>query len=525
MKNKSILSLEAVGKILNFEGDLTIDLIEMAKKLRVTFFPYEGRVSPNTRKFFLEFKNALELLGLEIVPFQQALIQPGRKAIKEHICVIVLGEQRDNDMPIDYAVSIRNNLILTIIDDYMEIKKKEYSEQLEAEVKLLSWLASNLVICVGEDYWLAVAATGVIQHSLDFRRDNFQSNILNTVISKMYAPLKPLTLHEFTILEKGFDADDHFLSIYIQDIVQASQLFSKTHLMDFFISLDEIPCKKKAYREIVKMLLDGRSGTSYGFFSRQLPVVLSSIYNAERMKELTGVDFQGKDYVSYDEQIYIKYRINGRDFCLEVPPVEVLTTISGIDKKNIKPSDIVKMGIKSGKMYLQFEKSIDLSRVKVRPSFDTKVIFTHAVCNAIFASIIKEFFPHWKYPNILRQNGMALAHWHGYILPEFVPHGWVVYGTDNPAFMCSTQQSGIVAFRKKEQALLDFIVKADKEFYGDIHIEPQHGTNISWPSLSGLGYYLLSYEKLAKLGYDYFESVKRLDHTVFQPLPGMAENK
>lgn len=524
MLSKNILSFEAVCKIMGFDDNLMIVQEEMAQKLNVTFYPFEGKVSKETKEFYESFKKILEEYKVNIIPFEEALTDPRHKTIKRGICIIVLGEQEKENMAIERVTSLRDNLILTILDDPIDLSKREYNDQTEYGLQSLMWHFSNVIISVGAKYWVVSAGNGTSFHELNEDENQFKYNILNTVISKLAAPIRPIPLSEFTVKEKGFDAKSDEIGIYIEDMIKGSQAVEKTKLLEYSASLKDIDFKSESYRKLYSIMIDNRTGAHFGFLSRQLPTELSEILSIEDA-EAQGIKFSNKDYTYFNDDIYVKYSVENHTFCLKVPEVATLTSISGSDKTNLRSEDILKMGIKGGKMWLQFSDEIDVEKkilpsgdekvilrrssngeeITPRPSFDTKIIFTHAVASAIFASIMKKFKPHSLYPQIVEQNGLALLHWHGYVLPELIPRGWKIYGAKNPSFMCSTQQSGAVAFLKKELLMLNNIFFEKDEMLGEVHIEPQHGVNLSWTGLVEMAHFLQSSQLIAKVGNEYWE--------------------
>jgi len=83
-----------------------------------------------------------------------------------------------------------------------------------------------------------------------------------------------------------------------------------------------------------------------------------------------------------------------------------------------------------------------------------------------------------------------------------VPSGVVVYGRNNPHVSCSSPQSAVYAFDGKINSVFDELSELEK-FVGDIHIEPHHGINISYPTLVELSTYIISNKDCTDLGNKY----------------------
>jgi hypothetical protein len=210
------------------------------------------------------------------------------------------------------------------------------------------------------------------------------------------------------------------------------------------------------------------------------------------------------DFCLIDESIYVRVRVKGGDFVLKIPEVWVLSLRSGCDKTNFDPrKDIIKLGLKNGRMYLCSPKGLVL-KSDYKPSFDTKVILAHAVGNAIIASILNKFLPTDHFVKLVKKEGLSMAHWHGYFNPNFIPKGWVSHGLSNPHVSCSSPQSAIYAIDGKLKIFADMF-NLGKMFLGDIHVEPHHGSNIMYPSLVELANFLNNNPEASVLGNKYLD--------------------
>jgi hypothetical protein len=137
-----------------------------------------------------------------------------------------------------------------------------------------------------------------------------------------------------------------------------------------------------------------------------------------------------------------------------------------------------------------------------KTSFDTQVILAHSVGNAIIASILNHINPKSAFLRRYLENGISISHWHGYIHPEFVEPGWFVHGIANPHVACSSPQSAMYALQGKLNSFLESISK-NIEYKGDIHVEPHHGTNICYTSITDLSKYLINNPTASVLGNSY----------------------
>lgn len=524
------LSQEAIQAILGIKKKVDICPEKMAKNLNVTFFKGHGASNDTVVNFSEKLKKTLTSLGVNIIPYENTLVSvplfkkiktviklflysifpipnklrnknytPPKKAllnlirgkkVKKGIAIIAVGEGKTGNLPMDNTMSFRENPVITIVEKPKEITaSSNFNEHMETALKLFAWNMSNLIISVSKNEWVVYTFNGSYPtHQLD---KNFKRDVLNSLVPKIAAPVQPPRLKNFVIKKGDFNINNKTYSLFTKDLMESGRILEKTGLYPPRKSIDELKFRKDYYRWIGSIHLDKRNGMSYGFLSRQLPTKLVELIPEEKATKKLGFRVtKDKDYFISKDKIYILINVLKNKFVLPVPEVWVLATRSGSDKTALQPkNDIIKMGLVNGKMVLKTPKGVDLDK-DYRPSFDTKIILSHAVANAIFASVIAHINPQAYFPKILQNNGVALAHWHGYLKPEYTPKGYQVYGQNNPSVSCSSPQAAIYAFKGKEEAITKNLIN-DIEFKGDIHVEPHHGTNMTFESLVGLANFLL----------------------------------
>jgi hypothetical protein len=226
------------------------------------------------------------------------------------------------------------------------------------------------------------------------------------------------------------------------------------------------------------MFLDQRTGMSYGFFARQLPM---TVRPAQELATLNGklgsLDWDNASVQFVEDRQYVCIRLNGHAYVVEVPEVWVMSTRSGCKKTNINPRrDLVRMGLSRGRVIFETPAGITSSD-DCKPSYDTITILAHALGNALIASILMTIDPKSEFPSILRDKGITLSHWHDYPQRNDIPDGYYMHGTKNPPVSCSTPQSALYSLLGKFTALKQSL-DAGTPYLGDVHIEPHHGTNM-----------------------------------------------
>lgn len=545
-----MFSQEALEKILGIQHRVDVDVGQMLKNLTLTYYPYDSeKISKEVLSFNKQFEAVILELGIKIIPYKDALerVSLSRAAkrffkiilnnfiflilellrkehgyykihygallnlakinrIKKGITIISLGENRTSNLPIDYVTSFSQNSIVTILDCPPEIdEKSSFTDHFDTAMRAFAYHMTQVAILVDQKKWIVYNFNA--SHPVYPLKENFKENILKSLIPKVAAPIKPPLLKDFVIKTESFDIDAKEYQPFVGDIKEGAKLFNKTNLYPPGKKVETLPFRSNFYKWIGKIHLDHRSGMSYGFLAYQLPVKLSPVVPYEIfVKENPDIKPE-VDFCYIEQHLHLIFEFQRKRYVIKVPDVQVLTQRSGSDKTNVDPhKDLLLLGLRDGALQLQTPIGSKL-RKDYRPSFDTKVILAHAVGNAIIASILK--FTQDKntcgdFSERISHSGAAIAHWHGYINSKYVPPGWVVYGGENPHVACSTSQSAIYALGGKLNAFFNAI-KSQREYRGDVHIEPHHGTNITFTSLIDLAKFLLSKPDVSTLGNMYLE--------------------
>ncbi|MBI2024248.1 hypothetical protein HYT00_02590 [Candidatus Giovannonibacteria bacterium] len=550
------ISQKAIQKILGLGEELVLLSVEdMARNLTVTFYPQDGqKISEPVKIFGSRLKTTLTELGVKVVPYDKCLMEipfkyilwryfkavlneiktlldkiSGKsddkhhmtlgiiskikmtKKVKPGIRIIALGEGQTGNLPIDNILSFTKNPIITILDMPEGISSdSSFKEHFDTAARLFTHHMTNIVIGVGEMEWILYSMNA--SHPIYPLNENLEKNILYSLIPKLSAPIRPPLLSEFIVRRSAVDLNDADHEIYVKDLVNSGPLLEKTGLFPKGKTIKEFDFRNEFYEWVGRVHIDHRNGMSFGFLARQLPVKLPALMSFQEVKnKYKNLDLQDKDYfLDESGEIIIKINTSIGVYYLQVPEVWVLTERSGSNKTKIIPQkDIIKIGLVRGKMILVTPKGYKIPSY-YKPSFDTKVILAHAAGNAIFGAVLKKLNPSSTFVSTLETSGIAISHWHGYINPKYVPRGWHVYGENEPPVSCSSPQSAIYAFQGKERAFFESFENGE-EYLGDIHIEPQHGSNINFRTLSELGDFLNSNNEISALGNKYLHQYKLLN--------------
>ncbi|MGQ0793733.1 MAG: hypothetical protein ACT4NX_06525 [Deltaproteobacteria bacterium] len=450
---------------------------EMAKKVKVTFRPLSNKYENKTiLRFYRRLEEKLKALGVEVVDWNQAaeLDSDGliakilrMRKVKSSIDAVIdvdrpyslfrkimsrLAERiytyllRSPDMSVmeilrssgwadnftaKFVQDPYNTQVITITSLHKEFldESTPYDQKIAIGLKDLIRTMSEIVIGVSEDRF------SIINMNLSdsvFFNEELDRFILNSLIPKIYAPIKPPVLNRF---EKGeFDPSDF---PYALELANLGRQLRSTDLFPSGSKFSE-KIKRLSHRDVVEKILEGRTGVSYGFIA----VVESPSYKGlreisrERWDALQEIKNINPDSVREDEggRWYVATSVRGSRMYQQLPDIWMVTSRSGCDKTSLDPEkDVVRIGLVKGKLYLQTPRGMDLQRRDIRPSFDTYVILAQALSAALYT------------PEVIK-DGMSIVHFHGYPDPKWFQRSEYVAGAGNPSMPCGTIEAALLNY-------------------------------------------------------------------------------
>ncbi len=159
---------------------------------------------------------------------------------------------------------------------------------------------------------------------------------------------------------------------------------------------------------------------------------------------------------------YVRTHLRGKEIFQQVPDIWIATSRSGSNKTNLDPNtDIVRIGVIKGKLYLETPKGVDLNRKDIRPSFDTYVILAQAVATSLYA------------PDLIK-DGLPILHFHGYPDPEWFGESEYHAGAANPSLPCGTVEAALLNY----SAIYELANRNGKSMKMLCLVESDHGVNI-----------------------------------------------
>ncbi|NDJ25208.1 non-ribosomal peptide synthase [Nostoc sp. B(2019)] len=515
------LSLQTIGRLIGEVGDELnpefkqpiIDPKLMAQRLTVTFRPLQkGYKNTEIIKFRAELEQKFHDYGVKVTPWEQATKEFSyeikipfinlKQSIKTRVVKTGINAVIDVDRPPSvrsraetfaaeklyqfYSRFILKNrkisvsgiarligwaeecaakyvedptntqiIILTDLDQEFVNSQTPYQQKIKIGLNTLIRTFSEIVIGVSDSQF------SILNMNLSdsvFSRNEIDNFVLKSLIPKVYVPILPLPLSKFKLGK--FNPQE---SIYAKKLVALSNYLADTNLFPPGSKLSEV-IKRQSHRDIVNVIVNGRTGVSYGFVAyAEPPYYVGEI-------EITEKDWDSLDPVAEFpiDQVrqnaigrrYLKTKIGAEYKFKQIPDIWILSARSGSNKTNLSlESDILRIGL-TDRLLLELPQKIDHQVVDVKPSYDVYVMLAISLGAALYT------------PELIK-NGAPIVHFHGYpVFDWFKPNEYCV-GVHNPSVPCGTYESGVFNFlgiaslanqQVKNHALVSLV-------------EPDHGTN------------------------------------------------
>ncbi len=481
---------------------------EMAERVKVTFRPlpsnyYEGNVK-NYRESLI---NCLKDNGVDVVPWKDATSEevtngliskllstrkvkrninavidvkrehsPVRKLftqVAEGIYRMVRNSERSvmdilkisgwaDDFTARYVMDPFNTQIITLmtLDPEFEDKTTTYERKITLGLRNLISTMSEIVIGISGKKFAIINMN--LSDSI-YDHDELNSFVTKSLIPKIYAPIKPPVLSRF--IQGKFDSENNE---YANKLAELGKTMRDTDLFPEGSKFSE-KVKRQSHRDVVNKILDGRTGVSYGFIAlaeepKYAGKKTVTKNDWETLNPIKGIP-EGDLRATEKDRWYVKTQLNGKEVYQQVPDIWIVTSRSGCDKTNLNPkTDIVRIGLIKGKLYLEIPEGIDLTRRDIRPSFDTYVILAQAISMALYK------------PEVIK-DGMPILHFHGYPDPNWFGQNEFHAGATNPSLPCGTVEAAILNY----SAIYELANNNTDNASLLCLVESDHGVNILGP--------------------------------------------
>jgi TubC N-terminal docking domain len=553
------LSLDTIGRLISGVTDPdtsddyrspTIDVKNMAHKLVVTFRPVvQNQTKEEIQAFSHELKDILQNLGVRVIPWQEATkeyhydlkipILGWRTTLKKRMVKsdinavidiekmpsllskarIILAElfyflythflvkgQKISVSKIAMLTGWAENhaalqledptntqvVMLTELDREFADLQLPYQQKVKLGLNTLVRTFSEIVIGVSDSN-LSILNMNLSDST--FPRSEMRDFVLNSLIPKVFVPILPLSISRFECGQYDPQA-----SSYANSLVVLGQELSATDLFPSGSKLSQV-VKRQSHRDLVDVVVNGRTGVSYGFLAYAEPPQYfgSPIISEAEWDYLQPVKGYSPSNVRQNEaeRWYIK-TLAGADDCYrfkQIPDIWLVSSRSGSNKTSLNlDHDITRIGLKKG-LFLQIPQGVDPERMDIKPSYDIYVMLAIALSAALY---IPELIEH----------GCPMVHFHGYPSSTWFQSNEYCAGINNPSVPCGTYESGVLNYLG--------LHKISQQPYERIDlislIEPDHGTNVIAPSLDYLVYRLKAGCETGEiqLGGKHFASLKSI---------------
>jgi TubC N-terminal docking domain len=291
-----------------------------------------------------------------------------------------------------------------------------------------------------------------------FSRSEIEHFVSKSLIPKVFVPIAPLLLSRF---ELGYYNPHQ--SNYAHKLVRLGKELASTGLFPPGFKLSEV-IKRKSHRDIVNVIVNGRTGVSYGFVAYAEPpeYVGEPEITENEWEKLLPVEGFSSDELRQNQKNrhYLKTKINGEYVFKQIPDIWLVSSRSGSNKTDLNiASDIIRIGLKD-KLFFQLPQGMHPEMGDIKPSYDIYVMLAIALSAALYV------------PELIK-NGAPIVHFHGYPAFDWLQTNEYCTGVNNPSVPCGTYESGVFNFLG--------ISNLANQYGGNITlaslIEPDHGTN------------------------------------------------
>ncbi|MDZ8027582.1 MAG: hypothetical protein RMX97_23200 [Nostoc sp. DedQUE11] len=488
------LNLQTIGRLIGGFAQQSsveykppiIDPKIMAQKLIVTFKPLPSSYNnQKILKFRQELQEKLKYYGVKILSWEEAIAEFNYdlilpiinkkknfkfKGVKSEVNAIIDVEippsfirklgifaaetvyqiystliLNDRKLPVikiarlsswaeDYAAKYVDNpsktqvIVITNIDHDFINPLIPYKQKINIGLNTLIRTFSEIVIGVSSD---KISILNMNLSDSIFTRNEISSFVLKSLIPKVFVPIAPLLLSRFEV--EQYNPQE---STYAAKLVTLGQELASTGLFPPGFKLDKV-IKRKSHRDIVSIIINGRTGVSYGFVAYvEPPQYFGEIeITKNQWENLLPVQGFSNNEIRQNNKgrRYAKIKKLEEYVFRQIPDIWLVSSRSGSNKTDLNiADDVIRIGLRE-KLYLQLPKVIRSELVDMKPSYDIYVMLAISLSAALYT------------PELI-ENGAPIVHFHGYpAFDWFKPNEYCI-GVDNPSVPCGTYESGVFNF-------------------------------------------------------------------------------
>jgi TubC N-terminal docking domain len=349
-------------------------------------------------------------------------------------------------------------IMLTLLDTEFTNPKLPYQQKIKIGLNTLVRTFSELVIGVSRE---KISILNMNLSDSMYSMDKVDQFVLNSLIPKVYVPIIPIPMTQFELGQY-----DPRTSTYAEKLVVLGRELADTGLFPPGAKLSEV-IPRKSHRDIVNVIVNGRTGVSYGFVAYAEPpqYIGAAEIDESEWEALLPADEFSMDEVRQNElgRRYIRTKVDTHYVFKQIPDLWIVSSRSGSNKTDLNlEQDVLRVGLSGeAKLLLQMPQNVDPKVSDIKPSYDLYVMLAIALASSLYAPA-------------LVHDGLPMVHFHGYpSLAWFGPDDHYA-GVHNPSVPCGTYESGVFNFL----SIYSLATKHSKDIALASLIEPDHGTNI-----------------------------------------------
>jgi len=302
-----------------------------------------------------------------------------------------------------------------------------YQDKISIGINTLVKTFSEIVIGVSDE---RISILNMNLSDSIFPQGEIEDFVLKSLIPKVFVPIAPLLMNRFAVSKYNPNSSE-----YAAKLVKLGQELASTGLFPPGFKLSEV-IKRKSHRDIVDVIVNGRTGVSYGFVAyAEPPHYVGKIeISASEWESLSSVEGFSSDELRQNQQgrRYIKTIVGGKDVYKQIPDIWLVSSRSGANKTDLNlETDVLRIGLQD-KLYLQLPDGME-NPVDVKPSYDTYVMLAISLAAALYT------------PELIK-DGAPIVHFHGYPALKWFQENEYCVGVNNPSVPCGTYESGVLNF-------------------------------------------------------------------------------
>lgn len=523
------LSVGVIGRLISGFGErqtslyreAVTDPTEMARQCQVTFRPLpKGYHNDTIEQLRTDLAQALRQNGVNVIPWKQATVTFRQKGIlpiiNRPLHFTTLGVRRGihavidverprsfgrrlcmtavellycvtscltrkrgarsipsiarlslwaDDHPAKYLQDHVNTQIVTLTEFQPELVDANlpYSQRIGQGLAALADHFSQIIVGT-HGQKVSILNMNLTDSVVD--RANLDRFVRYCLVPKLFVPVTPLLPSQFEVGYYDPQASDS-----ARGLLCLSAALSTTGLLPSAKTLCNL-LKRKSRRDMVEVIMEGRTGVSFGFVAFIEPprYVGPREISAEQWRNLPASTAYAAEEIrrGQNDRLYARIQTKSGIVFRQIPDLWIACSRSGCDKTRLRlDRDIIRIGY-DGTLHVHLPSGRPLNG-DLNPSYDVRVMLALALSAALHA------------PQML-QNGGPLFHFHGYPHRDWLQNDEACVGAENPAVPCGTAEAGVFNF----QAMSRLINKHGAELRLVCIIEPDHGTNILAPNLDYL---------------------------------------